>query len=76
MGLMKQIAIELENAPEHIKYMMHEIELLKKSNEDSQGKVKKLEDQMKNTIRFPPEARQRLKKDLQAWIDKHGKDSQ
>lgn len=37
MGLMKQIAIEIENAPEHIKYMMHEIELLKGDNDKLQN---------------------------------------
>lgn len=156
---MKQIAIELKNAPEHIKYMMHEIDLLKKSNEDSQGRIKNLdkrenehrmgtfrghkqfgegvgtsefdvrlksleltveglgesiqrlalieenqlktivsklhemipmikeiseetkpriqilEDQMTETIRFPAEARQKFKEDLQAWVKKYEKDS-
>ena len=39
---MKQISIEIENS-EALKYMMHEIEVLKKTNEDLQDKVKNLD---------------------------------
>lgn len=42
MGLMKQIAIEIERS-EALKYMMAKIEKLDKSNKDLQEKVKNLD---------------------------------